>query len=40
MSPTDVQFEHLLSLAEEKEILHQKEREAIMLMTYLILDKQ
>jgi len=40
MSTTGDQFEHLLSLAEENEILHQKEREAIMLMTSLILNKR
>ena len=40
MSTTDAQFGHLLSLVEENEILRQKEREAIMLMTSLILDKQ
>ncbi len=40
MSTTDAQFEHLLSIAEESELLHQKEREIILLMTSLILDKQ
>jgi len=40
MNTTDAQFRHVLSLAEENEILRQKEREAIMLMTSLILDKQ
>lgn len=40
MSTTDAQFEHILSLADENEILRQKEREAIMLMTSLILDKR
>ena len=40
MSTTDIQFERLLSLAKENEILRQKEREAIILMASLILDKQ
>ena len=40
MSPTDVQFQHLVSLAEANKILRQKEKEIILLMTSLILDKQ
>ena len=40
MSMIDAQFRHLLSLAEETEILRQKEREVISMMTSLILDKQ
>ncbi len=40
MSTTDAQFEHLLSIAEENELLHTKEREIILLMTSLILEKQ
>ncbi len=40
MSTTDAQFQHLLSLVEENERLRQRERDIIMLMTSLILDKQ
>jgi len=40
MSTSDDQFEYLLSLAKENEILRQKEREATMLMTSLILNKR
>ncbi len=40
MSTTDAQFQHLLTLAEENNTLRQREREAIMLMTSLILNRQ
>ncbi|MFC2002877.1 IS630 family transposase [Chloroflexota bacterium] len=40
MTTTDVQLDHLLSIAKENEILYKKERAVIMLMTSLILDKQ
>lgn len=40
MSLTDGQFQHLVSLTEENKILRQKEREIILLVTSLILNKQ
>ena len=40
MNTTDVQFEHLLSIANENAILHKKQRAAIMLMASCIFDKQ